>query len=117
RSGAGALLAQGTLHAQLLQVEWAAEKLRLRDMLLALLTGAAFLICSLLSAGALLLTLSWDTRYRTAAMVLLLLLYCLGAAVAWHRFQVLAARGSLAFADTREELAADIDLIRSRLSR
>lgn len=116
RSAGGALLAQAALHAELAQLEWVAEKQRLRGMLMALLAGAVFMHCSLLSLGALVLTLAWDTPYRVTALLLLLLIYSVAAGLACHRYLVLAARGSRAFFDTREELAADLALLRSRLA-
>jgi uncharacterized membrane protein YqjE len=116
RSAGSALLAQGGLHAELLLLEWGEERQRWRSMLLAVLAGTAFLLCSLLSLGALLVLLSWETPYRLLTLLLLLLTYSLAAGFAWYRFLALAAMGSEAFAVSRDELAADLALLKSRLS-
>ena len=115
RSAGGALIVQAGLHAQLARVEWAEEKIRLLKMLLLTLLGFACVLCVMLLTGALLLALSWNTPYRVEVALLLLAVYALGALVAWRRFQVLSQRSSQAFAATREEIAADIALIRSRV--
>ncbi len=115
RSAGSALFAQASLHGQLARVEWAEEKSRLLQMLVFGLLGFAGLLCVLLAAGALVLALSWDTPYRIAAAVALLAVYGLIAGFAWVRLKTLSARGNQAFAATREELAADIALLKSNL--
>ena len=115
RSGAGAMLAQAALHGQLARVEWAQEKRRLLRMLAVALFGFACLLCSLATIGVLVLALSWDTAYRFMAILALLAVYVGGAGFAWHRFQILSALGDQAFAATRDELSADLALIRSKL--
>lgn len=113
-SAGGALFDQARLHAQLARVEWAEEKNRLLRMLLVILIGLAFLICVLLSAGALLVAASWDTQYRMHAIAALVVVYSLGMAAAWRRFQAWSAGGD-AFAASREELAADGELLKTNL--
>lgn len=115
RSAGGALFAQATLHGQLARVEWAEEKTRLMNMAVAALAGFAFLLCFLLFAGGLVIALSWDTQYRVAAVSVLAVIYALAAFIAWRRFQALSAMSDQAFAATREEIAADIALIKSKL--
>lgn len=115
RSAGRALLAQSALHGQLARVEWAEERQRLLQMLLATLLGFACALTLLLLCSTLVLVLSWATPYRIAALLGLLLLHGLGCAIAWYRFQVLLARSSESFAATRAELAADIALLKSRL--
>jgi uncharacterized membrane protein YqjE len=115
RSAASALLAQGALHSELMQLEWAEEKYRLLRMLVTLLAGSLFLFFGLFSLSAMVLIFSWGTPYQTAALLGLVLFYCTGTGVAWFRFNALFALGSQAFAGTRAELAADIALIRSKL--
>jgi len=115
RSAGGALIVQAGLHAQLARVEWAEEKIRLLKMLLLTLLGFACVLCFMLLTGALLLALCWDTPYRIAAVLALIAVYALGALVAWRRFQLLSQRSGRAFGATREEIAADIALMRSRL--
>lgn len=115
RSAGAAVLAQASLHSRLVGVEWAQEKQRLARMLVALLLGVACLLCLMLLGGAVVLVAFWDTPYRAFALIGLLLAYSLGGLLAWARVRTLARQSHLAFAATRDELAADIALIRSRL--
>lgn len=115
RSAGSALLTQAGLHGQLARVEWAAEKSRIARMAAAALIVFIALLCALLMAGVLVLVISWDTSYRVPAAIGLVVFYVACAALAWYRFKALSARSREAFAGTREELAADVDLIRSRL--
>lgn len=115
RSAGAAVLAQACLHSRLAGVEWAQEKQRLARMLVALLLGVACLLCLLLLAGAVALIAYWDTPYRATAVIALVLVYGLGGLFAWARFRALAQQSHQAFAATRDELAADIAMIRSRL--
>lgn len=110
RAAGGVIFTQSGLHGELARIEWAEEKLRLLRMLLALLLGVVFLLCCLLCASALVLALAWDTPYRIAALVFLIVAHGIGVGIAWWRFQLLSARSTQAFAATREELAADIAL-------
>lgn len=96
-------------------VEWREEKSRLLRMLVVVVLGLASLLCVMLSAGALLLVLCWETRYRIPAVAALVALYGLAAAFAWRRFIALSALGGRSFAATRVELAADLALLRSKL--
>ena len=115
RSGGGALLVQALLHGQLARIEWQEEKQRLLQMLAITLLGFACLLCVLLFAGGLLLAATWDTAWRLPAFAGLVLLYGAALAMAWRRFQTLAALGDRAFAGLRAELAADAALLRSNL--
>lgn len=115
RSSGADLFTQMSLHAELAQAEWAEEKNRLLRMLLFAVLGLAFLINILLLAGMLVLVLSWNTGYEVPALLAVLLLYGLGLGYAWRRFDALSARGANTFAATREEIAADIALLKSRL--
>lgn len=115
RSAAGAVLAQGALHGELLCLEWAEEKSRLLNMVFALLAGALFLLCSLLSIGALVVILSWGTQYQTEALFGLVGFYVLCTVIAWLRFRSLAERGEAAFAGTIAEVGADLALIKDKL--
>lgn len=112
RSAGGDLLTQASLYAQLARVEWEEEKRRLQKMLLASLFGFACLLCLMLFVGALVMVLVWDTGYRVPAVLAMMALYGIGLAVAWRSLQRLSALSSAAFAATREELAADIALLR-----
>lgn len=114
-SAGGALFAQAALHGQLARVEWAEEKRRLEQMLMVTLLGFACLLGAMLLVTALVLALSWETAYRIPALIALIAVHALGTAIAWRRFQALSALGSRTFAATREELAADITLLKSKL--
>lgn len=115
RSAGGALFAQVALHGQLAWVEWAEEKRRLGQMLIVTLLGFACLLAAMLLVTLLVLALSWETAYRIPALMALIAVHALGAAVAWRRLQALSALGCRTFAATREELAADIALLKSTL--
>lgn len=115
RSVTNTLLAQASLYGQLAGVEWKEEKIRLMGMVACVLLGFTFLYCLLLTLSALVLVCAWDTQYRIGALVGVVLFHALGAGYAWYRFQALASRSDQAFADTREELAVDIELLRQRL--
>jgi uncharacterized membrane protein YqjE len=117
RSGADALLAQGSLHLQLIQVEWALEKLRYRRMMNLVLMGVPMITCSLLAFGYLVMAISWDTRFRIVTAVVLFMLYSTGAVITVYRLQRLTALGKEAFADSRREIAADIALLRGAVAR
>jgi uncharacterized membrane protein YqjE len=115
RSAGGALFDQLALHGQLAQVEWGVEKDRLLRMLIGAILGFVCLLCVMLSVGALVLALCWETVFRIPAATALVGLYGLGAGFAWRRFTALAALSGQSFAATRTELAADLALLRSKL--
>lgn len=115
RAASDALFAQAMLYGQLLRVEWAEEKNRLRNLLLVTLLGFACLLCLMLFAGGLLLAFSWESAYRIPSLFALMCLYGAGVALAGFHFQKLSALGSQAFAATREEIAADLALLKSKL--
>jgi len=115
RSASSALFAQATLHAQLAQVEWEEEKQRLSSMLIFTLMGFACFLCLLFFVGAFVLTLSWDTQYRTPVFVALIFCYFLALLWAGFKLYALAQKGSDSFAGTRAEIAADIALIKRAL--
>ena len=115
RSASGALSVQALLHGQLARIELEEEKNRLLKMLAATLLGFACLLCVLLFAGALVLAATWETRYRIEACAGLVILYGIGTAAAWRRFQAWSAQSDQTFAASREELAADAALMKSSL--
>ena len=115
RSAGGALISQATLHGQLARVEWAEEKLRLKNMIIAALSGFACLLSFMIFLGVLVMALSWDTQYRIAAVAILTAVYGFAGLMAWRRLDALSALSGQAFAATREEIAADIALIKSKL--
>ncbi|MDO9317814.1 MAG: hypothetical protein Q7V56_06410 [Gammaproteobacteria bacterium] len=91
RKAGGSLLVQGTLHGQLLRLEWAQEKDRLLKMLLVTLLGFSCLICAMLALGALALLLSWETAYRIHVLVALVVMYFGITWYCWLQFQRLSA--------------------------
>ncbi|MDO8272058.1 MAG: phage holin family protein [Gammaproteobacteria bacterium] len=115
RKAGGSLLVQGTLHGQLLRLEWAQEKDRLLKMLLVTLLGFSCLICAMLALGALALLLSWETAYRIHVLVALVVLYFGTTWYCWLQFQRLSAASAQAFVATRAELEADIEMLRESL--
>ncbi len=115
RSAGGALCSQAGLYGQLARVEWAEEKSRLLKMAVLVITAIACGLCVMLFAGILVLTLSWDTQYRVHAVLAVIAAYALGVMIAWYRLQSLSVLGEQSFAATREEMAADIALVKSKL--
>ena len=115
RSAGGALLTQAALHAELLGEAWQEEKIRLRGMALALLLGFACVLCALLAMNVLVLALSWDTSLRIPVIASLLALYMVGMVVAWRILQRQSRLRNEALAISRDELAADLRLLRSQL--
>lgn len=107
------LLALASLHGQLVRIEWAEQKIRFLRMLVVALLGFSSLLCAMLFVGALTLAFSWDTEYRIPVVLALVAIYGLVAALAWRHFRALSAQSSEAFAATREELAADLAILRS----
>lgn len=115
RSAGSAIFAQASLHSQLARVEWAEEKTRLMNMAVAALSGFVFLLCFMIFIGVLVIAFTWETQFRIAGISIMTAIYAAGAFFAWQRFNTLAALSGQAFAATREEIAADIALIKSRL--
>ena len=115
RRAGGSLLVQGSLHGQLMRLEWAQEKERVLKMLLVILLGFSCLICAMLVLGALALLLSWDTAYRIHVLVALAAMYFGTTWYCWWQFQRLSAASAQAFAATRAELEADMEMLRNSL--
>lgn len=115
RSASHAIFTQVNLHHELARVEWQEEKARLTQLFVAYLVGFAFLICLMFFIGVLVLALSWDTQYRTTSVLILTSVYGLGTYLAWNRFYRLAKSPEAFFSNTREELAADLSMIKSKL--
>ncbi len=111
----GTLFRQAALHGDLARIEWAEEKARLSRMLAVGLVGFASFLCAMLAIGALVLALSWDSALRVPAALSLAVIYLLGTGIAWRRLKALSAMSTEAFAATREELAADLAMLKSKL--
>jgi len=115
RSAGGALCTQANLYGQLARIEWLEEKNRLMKMFLFGLIGFACMLCVMFFIGLLVVVLSWDSAYRVLALCSVIVLYGLGLGLAWQRIRALSMLNSQSFAATREELATDLALIKSRL--
>jgi uncharacterized membrane protein YqjE len=115
RTAGSAMLVQISLYAALAQVEWAQERNRLQDMVIAGVLGTVSLIGLLLFSGVLALALAWDTAYRIPVAVMLVALHGLGCAFAWYRMKSLSRRSAQSFAVTRCELSADLAAIKAAL--
>lgn len=116
-SAASALLTQGSLYAKLAWIELDAEKDRLLQTLLVLLVGFSLLTSVLVAVTTALLLASWDTSWRDAVLFATALFYGTGLLLLGLRFSALAGQGRDAFANTRAELAVDLELLRSRLEQ
>ncbi len=114
-SAGEALVAQAALHGRLVRIELAEQKKRLLQMLVCILLGFVGALCVLLLVAALVLAFSWNTDYRIHAAIGLVIVYGIGTGLAVWGFRRLSARSSQAFAATREELAADLAMLRSRM--
>ena len=109
------ILVQLELHGQLIQVEWAIEKHRLQQSLIMLLLAFSCFFGFILTISLLLLTLAWPTEYRIHTIVSLIGIYAVGLFVCCYRLNKLIALSGLAFAETRNEIAAECQLIRNQL--
>jgi uncharacterized membrane protein YqjE len=115
RAAGPALSAQLALHGKLFKVEWAEEKIRWSKMLGVGLLGFTLFLCANIAIGVLLAVLGWQAGYLIPTVFGLLVVYAIGTWLAWRKWQVLSALSVHAFATSRAELAADMDLIRSKL--
>jgi uncharacterized membrane protein YqjE len=115
RSAGKPLFVQLALHGQLLRIELAEERNRLLKMVAATLVCFIGLLCTLILAGVVALAFTWDTPYRIPAAIAVVGVFVLVTGLAWWRLRVLSALGSQSFAATREEIAADLPLLRSRM--
>ena len=110
-----AVLAQFSLHLQLLQVEWEQEKSRLQKMLVLLCIGFTLFLCTLLSLAALVLVLSWDTSFRVLSIAMLLGVFAISTALVAYYLQKISTQKQKAFDDSRKEFAADFALLKQWL--
>jgi uncharacterized membrane protein YqjE len=115
RSAGKPLFAQLALHGQLLRIELAEERSRLLQMVVVALLCFIALLCAMILAGVVALAFAWDTPYRIPAAIAVVGVFVLVTGLALWRLRVLAARGRQSFAATREEIAADLALLRSRM--
>jgi uncharacterized membrane protein YqjE len=115
RSAGKPVFAQLALHGQLLRIELAEERNRLLKMVAATLVCFIGLLCSLILAGVAALAFTWDTPYRIPAAIAVIGVFVLVTGLTWWRLLALSAQGRQSFAATREEIAADLALLRSRM--
>lgn len=115
KSFGNTLGAQAGLYSQLLQLELEQEKKRLmHTCILAAIVLMSFW-CFMLFAGVLLLAFVWESQYRIATIGGLVALFLAVTLIAVWRIKVLHERSGQAFASIRQELAADIAVIKSQL--
>lgn len=105
------LLLHLQLYGQLLQLDFQAQKRRLRTLLLLWLLTAIFTLISLLLSSALLIYFFWDTGYQKVVLGLITGSYPLLTLVLILKLQK-AHKEQRDSSSIRTELAADIDLIR-----
>lgn len=115
RSAGGALCAQAELHSQLARVEWAEEKIRLARLAIAALAALVSAICLLLLGSLIALALSWNTPYQTPAVAAVLVFYVVLLLCAVRVLTKQIALGALSFAATREEISADLAMLKAKL--
>ncbi len=115
RSAGKALIGQAGLYGQLARLEWVEEKARLMKMFAAGMVLFACLLCLMLFAGLLVLAFTWNTPYFIAAIVVMIAIYAAGLGIALYSLKSYASLGGQSFTATREEFAADIALIKSKL--
>lgn len=115
RSAGGALFAQAALHSQLARVEWAEEKIRLTRIAIAAIVALVSTICLLLLGSFVVLALSWNTPFQIHVIVGVLVVYVVAILLSIRALMQQIALGALSFAATREEIAADLALLKAKL--
>ena len=115
RSAGDAIFVQAGLHTQLARVELAEEKSRLTRMAIAGFIGFISAQCLLLSLGMMTLVLGSRTPYEIPIMTTILLCYLTLCTAAAYYFKRQAALGGASFAATRQEICADLAMLRAKL--
>jgi len=115
RSAGGALLAQSALHAELASIEWAEEKLRLARIATAAMLAVLGASCFLLLSGVVVIAIYWQSAYQIAVTAGVLLFYAVIAVAGVISLKRQIALGALTFAATREEIAADLAMLKAKL--
>ena len=115
RSAGGALMAQAALHAKLAGVEWAEEKARLARVVLAAVIGIVSAFCLIFLGGMVAIAMCWNTPYQTVGVSCVLAFYALIAVASGISLKRQIALGAQSFAATREEIAADLAMIKDKL--
>lgn len=117
RSAGSGVLSLVSLYLDLAQVEWALEKARITSLLTTILTGFAFLLSGLTAATVIICVLSWETPFRGIAITGLVFFYTAALAIIWRRVNALLAVRHSAFGTLRDELATDMAMIKSAISK
>lgn len=107
--------AQAGLYSQLLQLEWEEQKRRYTRIMCLLAIAFFCLGCFFIFAGVFFLVLIWDHELRNWFIAAMLVVYALIALIAILRMRSLQASWGRPFAAVRDELKADLDIIKSRL--
>jgi uncharacterized membrane protein YqjE len=115
RVGGMLVLDHAVLLVQLAQLEWAEERERLKKLIASAVVGAVLLGVGLLHVSALAVFLTWGTPYCLYVAVGLTLLYLVALFCLWRHVVGLVHQGGDPFAGSRNELAATVELLRSRL--
>ncbi len=115
RSAGGAFIAQAGLHAELARVEWAEEKIRIKRTAIAGFIGFISAQCLLMSLGLIALVSSWRTPYEVPVMAAVLLGYLAICVIALYAMTNQSAFSAKTFAVTRQEISADLAMLRSTL--
>jgi uncharacterized membrane protein YqjE len=115
RSAGSAIGAQASLHAKLARVEWAEEKVRITRLVIAAIVCTVSAVCLLMSIGMIALALSWGTPFALPVMAAVVLFYLAMGVFSALVLKRQIALGALSFAATRQEIAADLALIRAKL--
>lgn len=115
RSAGAALMAQAALHGKLAGIEWAEEKSRLARLAIAAILAFVSASCFILLSGIVAIALSWNTPYQIAVIAGVLLFYALIVLLAGISLTRQIALGAHSFAATREEIAADLAMLKGKL--
>lgn len=107
--------AQSGLYSQLFQLEWEEQRRRYNRILLLLAIAFFSFGCFMVFAGVFFLVLIWDHELRNWYIGGMLCVYALVAIIAIMRIKSLQASWGRPFAAVRDELKADLDVIKSRL--
>lgn len=115
RALGGTLGAQAGLYGELIQLELDQERQRLVRLGVLLLVTLMAAWCVLLFGSLLILAIVWETDYRVPVIGGVVGFFFLVLVLALWRFNTILARSGRMFASVREELAADVALIKSQL--
>lgn len=107
--------AQSDLYTQLIHVELDQERQRLTQLLVLVAVAIVGFGCFLLFLGVLILALIWDADYRNWVLAAMVLIYASMAIIAVCKIGGLKRQFGAPFASVREELKADLAVIKSQI--